>query len=190
MAIKNLLDLPPDLPVPLDDGACQHLVGSKLPSISLISTANKTVNLSQENGKIVVYVFPMIGRPDAPPMLGWNAIPGARGCTPQSCAFRDIYADFKKLDIPIYGLSVQSTSDQQEAARRLHLPFTLLSDAQLQFAKALSLPTFDYNGSHYVKRLTLIIQNGVISKVFYPIFPPNQNASDVLDWFKSLPRHD
>lgn len=182
---KNLLELPPNLPIPLDDGACQHLEGCQLPSIPLLSTSGQEVDLSKIAGTVVVYIFPMIGRPDAPPMLGWNEIPGARGCTPQSCAFCDVHDDFQSLGAKVYGLSAQTSDAQQEAVARLHLPFELLSDAFLTFAKVLVLPTFTYQDLHLIKRLTLIVKDGKICKVFYPVFPPNENAAHVLDWLKS-----
>lgn len=182
---KNLLELPPNLPIPLDDGACQHLEGSQLPSITLLSTTGQEVDLSEIAGTTVVYIFPMIGRPDGPPMTGWNEIPGARGCTPQSCGFRDNHDDFQALGAKVYGLSAQTHDAQQEAVARLHLPFELLSDASLIFAKALVLPIFIYQDLRLIKRLTLIIRGGKICKVFYPVFPPNENALQVLDWLMS-----
>ena len=183
--MKNLLELPENLPVPVDDGACAHLEGSKLPSIALLSTSGQKVDLSSEQGIIVVYFYPLIGRPDAPPMIGWNEIPGARGCTPQSCAFRDHHSDLKRLGVTVYGASSQSLEDQKEAAERLYLPFDLLNDSSLEFAKALRLPTFEYNSLRLIKRLTLIVENGEIRKVFYPVFPPNQNAERVIEWIKA-----
>jgi peroxiredoxin len=183
--MTNLLELPPNLPVPQDDGACQHLEGRLLPSIKLLSTSGQQVDLSQLTGTIVLYIFPMIGHPDAPPMVGWNEIPGARGCTPQSCAFRDIHSDFQKMGVTVFGLSAQAYDDQVEAVARLHLPFELLNDATLAFANALALPTFEYRDLHLIKRLTLIIQDGSINKVFYPVFPPNQNAAQVFNWLET-----
>ncbi len=183
--MKNLLELPPNLPVPVDDGACVHLEGGRLPAVALPATSGREVDLSLEQGTVVVYFFPMIGRPDSPPMVGWNEIPGARGCTPQSCAFRDAHADLRALGAKVYGVSAQSPEDQQEAVGRLHLPFELLSDAGLQLAKALVLPTFEYNGLQLIKRLTLIVKDGVIRKVFYPVFPPTENATHVLTWLNA-----
>lgn len=182
---KNLLELPPNLPIPQDDGACQHLEGRLLPSIKLLSTSGQQLDLSKLSGTTVLYIFPMIGRPDAPPMIGWNEVPGARGCTPQSCAFRDIHSDFQKMGVTVFGLSAQAYDDQVEAVTRLHLPFELLNDARLEFANALALPTFEYRDLHLIKRLTLIIKNEKIVKVFYPVFPPNENATDVLAWLNS-----
>ena len=182
---KNLLELPANLPIPVNDGACKHLEGNLIPSIALNSTSGSQVDLSKQHGVAVVYIFPMIGRPDGPPMTGWNEIPGARGCTPQSCTFRDSHNDFLNLGVKIYGLSTQTLEAQQEAVDRLHLPFELLCDDSLSFANALMLPTFEYNGLKLIKRLTLIVKDGKICKVFYPVFPPNENAAQVLEWFSS-----
>jgi peroxiredoxin len=179
---KDLHTLPTDLPVPVDDGACAHLTGSAMPAVTLTSTAGEPVHPAQLPGTVVYYIYPMTGRPDSPPMIGWNDIPGARGCTPQSCAFRDHYQELQALGAQIFGISAQSTADQQEARERLHLPFHLLSDIGLQLATALHLPTFVYEGKTLIRRLTLIVENGMISKVFYPVFPPDANAGDVLHW--------
>ncbi len=182
--MKDLNVLPPDLPVPKDDGACNHLEGVLIPSLSLIATSGNKVDIGTKPGLVVIYFYPLIGRPDSPPMLGWNEIPGARGCTPQSCSFRDLHAEFTELGVCVYGASSQAHSDQVEASERLHLPFELLSDFSLELASALKLPTFEYNSSTLIKRLTLIIENGIIKKVFYPIFPPNENAANVIAWLK------
>jgi peroxiredoxin len=183
MRSDNLYELPKDLPVPQDDGACDHLVGAKLPPIALLSTSGRKVDLSALPGTTVVYVYPRTGRPDQEMLPGWNAIPGARGCTPQSCAFRDHYQELKGAGASqVFGLSPQDTAYQREAAERLHLPFELLSDEKLAFARALKLPTFEVAGMRLIKRLTLIARDGVIGKVFYPVFPPDRNAGDVLDW--------
>jgi peroxiredoxin len=151
-----------------------------------LSTSGHEVDLSKETGNTVIYIFPMIGRPDGPPMLGWSDISGARGCTPQSCAFRDKHADFQTIGTKVYGLSAQDYDDQIEAVTRLNLPFELLNDATLAFSKALKLPTFKYNSLCLIKRLTLIVENGKIIKVFYPVFPPNENAAHVFEWLKNL----
>jgi peroxiredoxin len=203
MRSDNLYELPKDLPVPQDDGACDHLEGMKLPAVSLLSTAGRKVDLSTLKGTTVVYVYPRTGRPDQDLLPGWNAIPGARGCTPQSCAFRDHYQELKSAGAgQVFGLSTQDTAYQREAAERLHLPFELLSDEKLAFARALNLPTFEVVGMQLIKRLALILRapqiadtprlEGAISgarrgeakieKVFYPVFPPDRNAGDVLDW--------
>ena len=180
--LRNLLDLPPDLPVPVDDGACAHLPGMKLPALSLPGTDGSLVDLSSLTGRSVVYLYPRTGRPDQPLPSGWNDIPGARGCTPQSCAYRDLAADLAALGARVFGLSTQDTTYQQEAVERLHLPFPLLSDEHLAFAAALDLPTFTVDGMTLIKRLTLIIRDGVIETVFYPVFPPDADAANVRAW--------
>lgn len=184
MNTRNLLVLPDDLPVPEDDGACAHLEGMNMPIIALAGTSDAKINLGLEGGISVVYFYPMIGRPGSPPMVGWNEIPGARGCTPQSCSFRDHHSDLLNLGAKVYGVSSQSSADQKEAVQRLHLPFDLLSDSNFELATALSLPTFEYGSLRLIKRLTLIIKNGSIRKVFYPVFPPNENAANVIAWLQ------
>jgi peroxiredoxin len=183
----DLNQLPPDLPVPENDGACDHLTGMTVPSIALPATDGTTVDLSELPGTVVVYIYPRTGRPDQPVPTGWDDIPGARGCTPQSCAFRDHHAELQQLDAAVYGLSTQDTEYQREAVDRLHLPFSLLSDEQLRFAHALNLPTFSVEGMTLIKRLTLIAREGRIVKVFYPVFPPDQNAEDVITWLRENP---
>lgn len=186
--MKDLTTLPSNLPVPVDDGACAHLEHCVLPSIPLPGTADRSVNLATEKGISVVYFYPLIGHPDSPPMPEWNEIPGARGCTPQSCAFRDLNEEFKKLGARVFGASSQTLEAQKEAAERLHLPFELLNDSNLELTNALDLPRFHYKGMELIKRLTLIIDDGVIIKVFYPVFPPNQNATDVIAWLTNYQR--
>ena len=176
----DLHALPPGLPIPVDDGACDHLPGMRLPSVPLRSTAGGVVDLAGLPGRTVVYCYPRTGRPDEDPPAGWNTIPGARGCTPQSCAYRDHHAELRALGARVFGLSAQDTAYQREAAERLHLPFPLLSDADLAFTRALRLPTFDVAGMTLIKRLTLIIADGVIVHVFYPVFPPDADAERVL----------
>lgn len=178
----DLYQLPEGLPVPTDDGACDHLPGLWLPSVPLPSTAGNLVDLSELPGRTVVYCYPRTGKPSEDPPQGWDEIPGARGCTPQSCAFRDHHADLRALGAWVFGLSTQDTGYQREAVKRLHLPFELLSDENLAFARALRLPTFDVEGATLIKRLTLIINNGQIEKVFYPVFPPGENAEEVVRW--------
>jgi peroxiredoxin len=180
----NLYELPHDLPAPVDDGACDHLVGIRLPSIPLLSTAGRLVDVSRSAGRTVIYVYPRTGRPDVDPPQGWNEIPGARGCTPQSCAFRDHYQELRRHGAQVFGLSTQDTEYQREAAERLHLPFELLSDAALAFTTSLRLPTFTVEGLPLIRRLTLIIREVRIEKVFYPVFPPDRNAADVLAWLE------
>jgi len=179
---KDLHTLPANLPVPVDDGACDHLLGSTLSSVSLTSTTGKAVDLSTYKGTLVIYFYPMLGRPDGPPMVGWNDIPGARGCTPQTCAFRDFHAELKQLGVEVFGVSAQRLEDQQEAHARLHLPFAFLNDEQLTLAQALKLPTFEYAGTRLIKRLTIITTGGLVQKVFYPVFPPTDNAREVIAW--------
>jgi peroxiredoxin len=183
--MKDLHVLPGNLPIPQDDGACAHLEGMQMPSLSMASTSDRKVDLSSERGIVVVYFYPMTGRPDAPPMIGWNEIPGARGCTPQSCAFRDHHAELRGLGAKVYGVSSQTSEDQKEAVQRLHLPFELLSDNLFELTSALRLPTFEYNSLRLIKRLTLIIEDGQIRKVFYPVFPPNENADNVIAWLQA-----
>jgi peroxiredoxin len=183
----DLYTLPPDLPVPIDDGACDHLPGLQLPSVPLLSTRRDYVNLANLRGRVVVYCYPRTGRPGEEPPRGWDQIPGARGCTPQSCAFRDHYREFQMLGVEVFGLSTQTTEYQCEAVSRLRLPFPLLSDAKLTFAAALRLPTFEVEGMTLLKRLTLIITDGRIEKVFYPVFPPDKNAAEVIRWLQRHP---
>lgn len=183
--VDNIYELPKNLPVPADDGACRHLPGMSLPSIPLGSTAGRLVDLSQLTGRTVVYCYPRTGQPDKDPPSGWNEIPGARGCTPQSCAFRDHYRELQALGARVFGLSTQDTDYQSEAVERLHLPFELLSDVELAFATALQLPTFAIDSMVLIKRLTLILRDGCIEKVFYPVFPPDRNAAEVMAWLSS-----
>jgi len=178
----NILELPKDLPVPVDDGACDHLTGMRIPSVRLNSTAGRMVNLATLAGRTVLYCYPRTGRPDVEPPQGWNEIPGARGCTPQSCAFRDHSNELKALGARVFGLSTQTTEYQREAAERLHLPFDLLSDADLTFARTLRVPTFQVESMTLIKRLTMIIRDARIEKVFYPVFPPDRNAEEVTGW--------
>ena len=184
-APRNLLELPADLPVPVDDGACDHLPGMRLPSMALPATDGSMVDLAMLPGRSVVYVYPRTGRPDQPLPTGWDGIPGARGCTPQSCAYRDLAAELGALGARVFGLSTQDTAYQQEAAARLHLPFLLLSDERLELTTALSLPTFEVDGMTLIKRLTLIIDDGAIETVFYPVFPPDADAANVATWLRA-----
>lgn len=183
----NLHEFPKDLPIPADDGACNHLTGMQVPTIPLMSTAGSFVNPGRLPGRTVVYCYPLTGRPDVALPQGWDEIPGARGCTPQSCAFRDHYQELQALNTRVFGLSTQETAYQQEAAERLHLPFPLLSDANLAFTRALQLPTFEADSMILLKRVTLIISNGRIIKVFYPVFPPDRNAEEVVTWLSQNP---
>jgi len=180
----NLYELPKDLPVPVDDGAAGHLLGRRVPAMELRSTGNRMVNLAEVSTKqrTVVYCYPMTGAPNQELPSGWNEIAGARGCTPQSCAFRDHFSELQALNTLVFGLSTQTTPYQQEMAQRLHLPFEVLSDAGLAFTKALSLPTFEIESKILLKRLTLILLEAKIIKVFYPVFPPDKNADEVIAW--------
>ncbi len=181
---KNLHELPEGIPAPVDDGACDHLTGMRLPHIVLPATSGETVELSGLTGRTVVYCYPLTGRPGEDLPRGWDDIPGARGCTPQSCAFRDHHAELRALDAHVYGLSVQDTGYQREVAKRLHLPFELLSDEGLAFVEALGLPTFEVEGMSLIRRLTLVVRDGQIEKVFYPVFPPGKNAEEVVAWLR------
>jgi peroxiredoxin len=181
---QNPHELPNDLPVPTDDGAADHLQGMRLPPVALASTAGETVDLSALPGRTVVYCYPMTGRPGGDLPQGWDEIPGARGCTPQSCSFRDHHVELQALGARVFGLSTQDTEYQSEAAGRLRLPFALLSDAELAFAGALGLPTFEVEGTVLLKRLTLVIEGGRIEKVFYPVFPPDKSAAQVVEWLE------
>ena len=182
--------LPPNIPAPQDDGAARHLVGMKLPDLALPATQNAQsaalVNLSKLKGRTVVYIYPRTGVPGVDTLPGWDQIPGARGCTPQSCSFRDHFGELKRLGVAqLYGLSTQDTAYQQEAATRLHLPFAILSDEKLALTKTLRLPTFTVAGMTLLKRMALVIDDGVITKAFYPVFPPDQNAAEVIGWLQS-----
>lgn len=174
------------IPTPTDDGAAAHLTGQRLPELTLGATDGRQVDLSRLPGRSVVYIYPRTGQPGQPMPDGWDMIPGARGCTPQSCAFRDHFAELADLGVAdLFGLSTQTTQYQAEAVTRLHLPFALLSDADGRFGKALSLPGFESDNEWLLKRLTSIIDAGVITKVFYPVFPPDQDARDVIVWLRT-----
>ena len=185
---QNLHDLPYNLPIPTDDGTAGHLPGTLLPPIPLASTGGETVDLSALTERTVVYCYPMTGRPDRSLPAGWDEIPGARGCTPQSFSFQDHHAELLALGTRVFGLSTQDTEYQREAAARLRLPFALLSDENLVFAEALDLPTFEVEGMVLLKRLTLVIKDGRVEKVFYPVFPPDRSAQDIVEWLER--QHD
>ena len=175
--------VPPNIPAPQDDGGAAHLTGMTLPDLALPATDGAPVNLSQLKGRTIVYIYPRTGVPGVDLPQGWNDIPGARGCTPQSCSFRDHFGELKRLGVAqLYGLSVQNTAYQQEAAQRLHLPFAILSDEKLALTKALNLPTFVTSGMTLLKRMALVVDDGMITKVFYPVFPPDKNAEEVVAW--------
>jgi len=180
-------ELPPDLPRPEDDGACAHLAGTKSPDIALGSTG-VTVNLSELAGRTIVYCYPRMGQPGETVPESWNAIPGARGCTNQSCSFRDHFSELVAAGADyLFGLSTQDVDYQREAVDRLHLPFSLLSDEELKFANALNLPRFQYDRATLIKRLTLVIDNGTITQVLYPVFPPDRSAEQTLEWLRLNP---
>jgi len=178
--------LPAGLPVPEDDGGADHLTEMVVPVIRLPSTHGKTVDLAElSRDRLVAYVYPRTGTPGQPSPIGWDEIPGARGCTPQSCAYRDSLAEFTSLGATVLGISAQSPDEQREFAEREHIPFPLLSDSALYLRDALGLPTFEVEGMTLYKRLTLVAEDGKIAKTFYPIFPPDRNATDVLAWLVS-----
>jgi peroxiredoxin len=171
------------IPAPLDDGATRHLVGAKLASVPLRATDGSMVDLSTLPGRTVVYAYPRTGKPGVENPPGWDMIPGARGCTPQSCSFRDHFAELKGLGVTnLFGLSAQDPAYQQEAAERLHLPFAILSDEHLALSRAMKLPTFQTSGMTLFKRFTLVIDDGAVKHVFYPVFPPDRSAADVVEW--------
>jgi len=179
-------ELPDGLPVPEDDGAAAHLTGMALPEVSLPSTLGGTVDLAKlSRDRLVAYVYPRTGTPGQPSPAGWDDIPGARGCTPQSCAYRDSLAEFTSLGSTVVGIGAQSPSAQREFAEREHIPYPLLSDRGLRLRNVLRLPTFDVEGMTLYKRLTFIAEGGKIAKTFYPVFPPDRNAAEVLSWLAS-----
>jgi peroxiredoxin len=183
--VSDLHRLPDDLPVPEDDGAADHLPGLPLPDLSLPSTAGGEVNLvSLGEGLLIAYVYPRTGVPGQPLPTGWNYIPGARGCTPQSCAYRDALAEFDDLGATVVGISAQTPGEQSEFAAREHIPFALLSDAELLLAAALGLPTFEVEGMRLYRRLTLVAEEGQVVRAFYPVFPPDRDAAEVLAWLR------
>jgi len=179
-----LTGIPKDLPVPIDDGACRRLVGLGVPDVGLRSTSGAFVNVRERRGTTVVYIYPLTGRPNIPLPKGWNDIPGARGCTPEACGFRDHYSELRRFGAEVFGLSTQSTEYQREARKRLELPFELLSDEAFAFTDALRLPTFVVGSLRLLKRSTLICNDGVIRHVFYPIFPPDQHAASVVAYLR------
>ncbi len=172
--------------MPHDDGAARHLTGTRLPDIALAATDGAQISLARLKGRTVVYVYPRTGRPGQPLPTGWNGIPGARGCTPQSCGFRDHFADLKRLGVAqLFGLSTQTSDYQREVVGRLHLPFAILSDADLKLTGALDLPTFAVDGMTLIRRMAWVIDDGVITHVFYPVFPPDRSAAEVVSWIQA-----
>jgi peroxiredoxin len=180
--------LPPGLPVPEDDGGADHLPGMALPSLTLPSTQGETADLAElAEGRLVAYLYPRTGTPGQPSPTGWDDIPGARGCTPQSCAYRDSLAEFERLGARLVGVSAQSDAEQREFAAREQIPFPLLSDSGLELAATLGMPTFEADGMTLYRRLTLVAEAGVIVKAFYPVFPPDRDAAAVLAWLADRP---
>jgi len=184
--MTDVHQLPDGLEAPVDDGAARHLLGRSLPRVSLASTAGGEVDLSRLRGTAVLYAYPMTGRPGAPLPGGWNEIPGARGCTPQACGFRNHFTDLRRLGVAhVFGISTQTTAYQREAATRLHLPFALLSDSALELKEILDLPHFEVDGDILLRRLTIVAREGEIVRVFYPVFPPDRSPEDVVDWLRN-----
>jgi peroxiredoxin len=189
--LNSHLDTPDwsSIPAPTDDGAARHLSGAKVSSVPLAATDGTKVDLASLRGRTVVYAYPRTGAPGVENPDGWDMIPGARGCTPQACSFRDHFAELKSLGVDhLFGLSTQDSAYQREAAARLHLPFAMLSDEHLKLTSAMKLPTFETAGMTLLKRLTLVIDDGVIQHVFYPVFPPDQSAADVVAWLSDRSR--
>jgi peroxiredoxin len=185
-AMADYESLPPDLPVPVDDGACDRLAGMRLPDISLESTGGGAARLLEVcAGRCVLYLYPRTGTPGVPLPDGWDLIPGARGCTPQSCGFRDHAQELRDLGASVVGVSSQLPEEQLEFSERVELPFPLLSDPTLLLARRLRLPTFAVEGMRLYRRVTMIVEDGVITKVFYPVFPPDRNAEEVLAWLST-----
>ena len=177
------------IPAPPDDGAARHLAGARMASVPLRTTDGGTVDLATLSGRAVVYAYPRTGLPGVENPDGWDMIPGARGCTPQSCSFRDHHAELKALGVDyLFGLSTQNPDYQREAVERLHLPFAILSDQHLKLTRAMDLPTFEAGGMTLLKRVTLVIDDGRVEHVFYPVFPPDRSASDVVKWLSDMRR--
>jgi peroxiredoxin len=186
VAGHDVYTLPDDLPVPEDDGACDGLEGRRLPSLELPETAGGTLNLNElgADGTAVLFIYPRTGKPGEPLPPGWDLIPGARGCTPQSCAFRDASEDLARHGATLIGISAQTPQEEAEFAEREHIPYPLLSDHEHALADAMGLPTFETSGLRLYKRLTFVAEQGRIVKVFYPVFPPDRNAADVIAWLE------
>jgi peroxiredoxin len=181
----DLYSLPAGLPVPVDDGAARHLPGRRMPAVALPSTSGRLVRLDAlGQGWTVLYCYPRTGRPEVGPPPGWDGVPGARGCTPQSCSYRDHHSELRELGAQVFGVSSQTTDYQQEMATRLHLPFEVLSDAEFRLTDALSLPTFEIEGMRLLRRLTLLVRGDRIEDCFYPVFPPDADAGRVLAWLR------
>lgn len=185
----NYNDLPASLPKPVDDGMTDHLHDHAIPDISLTATTGESLKLTEIFHKpSILFIYPRAGSPLEPntdPKL-WDSIPGARGCTPQSCSFRDLHQEFTSLGVNVYGLSIQSPVVQKEFVERNHIHFPILSDSHYLLTDTLNLPTFTFDGERLIKRMAWYIENNKIKKVFYPVFPPNKNADEVLAWLKTL----
>ena len=178
---RSLTTLPEGLPVPVDDGAAVHLTGTPLPHVALTATDGSEVDLAAIPGTVVVFAYPRTGRPGEPSLVDdWDAIPGARGCTPHTSGFRDLHGEFEALGARVFGLSTQDTGYQREMTERVQVPFPVLSDAMLELTHALRLPTFEVAGHMLLKRIAWIARDGTIERVFYPVFPPDRNAAEVL----------
>ncbi|MBR0695925.1 peroxiredoxin [Bradyrhizobium lablabi] len=191
MAQPNLLDVDwSKIPAPVDDGGAAHLAGMTIPNVSLRATNDTSVALATLEGRTVLFAYPRTGEPGKIGLVDdWDLIPGARGCTPQTCSFRDLFSELKAAGVNhVFGLSTQSNAYQTEMASRLHLPFPVLSDEALQLTRALNLPTMSVAGQTLIKRLALIIDDARITHLFYPVFPPDRNAGDVLEWLKTHPQ--
>lgn len=181
--MRDLSKIPEDLPIPTDDGACDHLRNYLIPAIELKTTMGRIVNLNELTKKpTIIFFYPRTGEPSKPAPADWDLIPGARGCTPQSCGFRDFNQDFLKLGFQVFGLSSQDSDYQKEFVERNHISFEILSDSHFELTARMNLPTFTFNGTKLIKRMAWVIENSKISHVFYPVFPPNENASAVLSW--------
>ncbi len=178
---SSYLSLPDNLPIPQDDGAANHLVGMKLPQINLEATNGELINLGKLSGVNILFCYPMTGVPGVPLPPGWDDIPGARGCTPQACSYRDAYPELIKHEIKVFGISTQGSSYQKELHDRLELPYEILSDENFELQRSLNLPTFEVEGRSLLKRLTLIVKEGVVDKVHYPVFPSNKDVDWVLE---------
>ena len=185
-ATHNPMVLPPNLPVPVDDGAAAHLPGMRMPHIQLNTTDGRAIWVDRLGpGRTVIYAYPRTGRPGEPPLVEeWDLIPGARGCTPETCGFRDHFQELQKAGAAVFGLSTQDLDYQRELVDRLHLPFPILSDERLALTHALRLPTFEVAGQSLVRRITLLVRDGRIEHVWYPVFPPDRHADEVLAWLQ------
>jgi peroxiredoxin len=180
--------LPPDLPVPEDDGAADHLPGAEVPSLRLRVAGGGDLDLAQAaQGTLVAFAYPRTGTPGERLPRGWDEIPGARGCTPQSCAFRDAFGELSDLGASVVGISAMDPGEQAGFARREELPYPLLNDGDLELARAMGLPTFEAAGMTLLKRLTFVARAGRVAVVFYPVFPPDRNAAEVADWLRANP---